>query len=395
MMNVSAKSCCLYCGAGLRQVRRGEHIVPEVIGGALTIKQVCTECNNGVLSDLDRELCSRSPLSVIAAQAIDAHIWQTWDVDHSSRRLLVEAKPDFNQKSMTLYPQVVFEPRGPHIRGDYEEMCRFGADEFRKVLVKFALEAFRAYEAGEKRRLIMEPMALNSTLLQQYRFPPRLFARRPIREFRKGMSFVLRYQNNEDRRFAMAQLEAWEPDKDWRGYRYEVGLGSQLPAIRCFWDVEKTLRALAKIGVNLLAKYCPRTSVNRRSFLDVIGAIRGEVELDSSVFRNNGFVWPSDFDEIRFGDGHAFRLLHDHGWWRVFSSFFGGRVCSVVVFKGPNEEDWSCMDVRAPLGSPNWMTKAYNLLLPLRCHVEWEDVARIIPSAGMVNTRSELVVERR
>lgn len=387
-----ATSCCIYCGARLRRVRRGEHVVPEAIGGTLTIKHVCSECNNGVLSDLDRELCSRSPLSVIAAQEMDAHIWQTWDVDHAARNLLLEAKPDFDQKSMTLFPQIVFEPRGPQIRGDYEEMRRFGADDFRKVFVKFVLQAFRAHEAGEKRRLILESMGLNTELLQQYRYPPRVFARRPIREFRKGMAFILRYQNDADRRFAMAGLEGWQPDTDWRGY--EVGLGSRLPSVRCFWDAKKTLRGLAKIGVNLLAKYCVKTSVDRTSFLDVVRAIRGEVELNPTLFRSNGFVWPSDLDAIRFVDGHSFRLLYDRGRWRVFSSFFGGRICSVTMFSGPNQEGWNCLDVCAPLRSRSWTTEVHNVLLPLRTHVEWEDFARIIPSAEIINVRSERIIER-
>lgn len=110
-----------------------------------------------------------------------------------------------------------------------------------------------------------------------------------------------------------------EVDEEADGKIHQTQIGQKLLAM------DGSLRGLAKIGVNLLAKYCARTSVNRQSFLDVIRMIRGEVELDSRVFRNNGFVWPSDFDAIRFGDGHAFRLLHDRGWWRVFSSFFGGR----------------------------------------------------------------------
>jgi hypothetical protein len=96
-----------------RPVRRGEHIVPEAIGGRWTIhqvcgsKKVCKTCNNGVLSDLDKELCSKSPISVIAADEIGGFIAQTWDVDEAAGNLLMEARPDLKRKSMTLYPQMI------------------------------------------------------------------------------------------------------------------------------------------------------------------------------------------------------------------------------------------------------------------------------------------------
>jgi HNH endonuclease len=64
---------CIYCGQEFKNVRRGEHIVPNAIGGTLTVsdvckeKKVCQQCNTGILSDLDNELCRQSFLSVVAA----------------------------------------------------------------------------------------------------------------------------------------------------------------------------------------------------------------------------------------------------------------------------------------------------------------------------------------
>jgi len=53
---------CIYCGRNVTGEGRGEHIVQNAIGGALTLrevagKSVCQTCNNGVLSTLDNELC--------------------------------------------------------------------------------------------------------------------------------------------------------------------------------------------------------------------------------------------------------------------------------------------------------------------------------------------------
>src|SRR6266699_3455885 len=86
---------CMYCGGPVIENHgKGEHIVQKAIGGARTLKdRVCTRCNNNELSEVDRELCSRSFLSVVASQEIDGHLALIWDVDHTSRNLLVEARP--------------------------------------------------------------------------------------------------------------------------------------------------------------------------------------------------------------------------------------------------------------------------------------------------------------
>ena len=81
----------MYCGEHTKGVKKGEHLIPDAIGGTLSTKDVCDQCNN-LLSDIDRELCSRSPLSFVAAKEIDGHVWQAWDVDETSG-LLLEGRP--------------------------------------------------------------------------------------------------------------------------------------------------------------------------------------------------------------------------------------------------------------------------------------------------------------
>ena len=110
---------CIYCGGEALKVRKGEHIIPKAIGGRRTIsdfckgRTVCNPCNNGPLSELDDELCRRSPLSVIASQEIGSHIWQVWDVDNQADNLLLEARPDWCAQSLAQYPQIVFERSSP------------------------------------------------------------------------------------------------------------------------------------------------------------------------------------------------------------------------------------------------------------------------------------------
>jgi hypothetical protein len=53
MVTSKVKHLCLYCGEPTKRGRKGEHIVPEAIGGALTLndvpnRAVCPKCNSGV-----------------------------------------------------------------------------------------------------------------------------------------------------------------------------------------------------------------------------------------------------------------------------------------------------------------------------------------------------------
>src|SRR4051794_29926242 len=110
---------CMYCGAAVEKSHgKGEHIIQKALGGAKPLRdQVCTRCNNNELSEVDRELCSLSYLSIVASQEIEGHLALVWDVDHGSRNLLVEAQPvwasDYVLNQLVAYPQVTFDKHGP------------------------------------------------------------------------------------------------------------------------------------------------------------------------------------------------------------------------------------------------------------------------------------------
>ncbi|MFC1597644.1 HNH endonuclease [Planctomycetota bacterium] len=400
MTSKRASQLCIYCGGKVRGVRKGEHIIPEAIGGGRAIKTVCGACNNE-FSKIDTELCSRSPLSVVASQEIDAHIWQVWDVDHMAKNLLLEARPDWSAKSLAQYPQIVFEPSGPQIRGDYEEMLHFGRESFEKVLVKTMLRAFRHHEAGEKRWLHLERVEANPALSRGYRLPPRIFARRSICELAERLvrneraSFVLRYLSRAEKRFALNALDGWSPACSFE--RFNVRIGSYLPALRLFCDATKTFRALAKIGINILSEYCPNTPVNRDAdgFRDMIRVVKGEASVTPQAFRANGFVYATDIEPIKADDGgHSFRLVHMDEHWHIFSAFFGGRIGSFLRFRAPNHETWFQADIHAPLRSGKWTATTGKILQPLTVRIEWQNPARIMPSVEMLNVESELKVTR-
>ena len=395
-MNALARpQICIYCGNNVRKVRRGkgEHIIPKIIGGALAIKNVCQSCNNH-FSDIDRELCCRSPLSIIASQELDAHIWQVWDVDHKSNNLLLEARPNWIAKSLVLYPQMLFEKHRSYIQGDLEEINTFGNEDYDRVLIKTVLEAFRRYKSGQRGWLHFEHIELNKELSSNYRFPPRIFSRHSIREIanrliqRKQTSYVLRYVTDADRRIALNALDNWNPTI--RRNTIETGRGSYRPWMRCFYQMDKTLRALEKIAINILAHICQNTPVNKTSFEHIIKVIMGQRLLTLQMWQRNGFVYPPDIDQIKCPNGgHSFRLLHTSGEWHVVSSFFGGRICSFTVFPGPNDEAWCTANIQAPIGKRNWTITTSTILQPLHFHCGWKDMSKIIPSVEMVNTRSE------
>src|SRR5437764_13524996 len=108
--------------------------------------------------------------------------------------------------------------------------------------------------------------------MESYRYPPRLFSLRPIKEFQRDMSFEFRYVTTEDKNVALSRLDAWDATKPLK--QLDVRLGSNLPALRAFFDAGKVVRGLTKIGVNLLAAYCPNPPVTPQAFPDVMRLVR-------------------------------------------------------------------------------------------------------------------------
>lgn len=175
-----SRKFCLYCGDAVAKQKRGEHIIPAAIGGEATIRDVCTSCNNGVLSELDRELCSRSPLSLIAAEELKQYLHEAWDVDISAGNLLLEAERT-GDGSMTVLPQMIFGEE-VEVRWDAESILEFGRENFETLFISRLVLAFQAYLSGEKRRLLFEEIKRDS-YLAHYQYPPRVFTRTPVAEF--------------------------------------------------------------------------------------------------------------------------------------------------------------------------------------------------------------------
>ena len=396
---------CLYCGKATTRGRKGEHVVPETIGGALTLndvpdRPVCTRCNSGVLSELDRELCSRSYLSVVASREIGAHLWQAWDVDHKSNNLLLEARPswaaDDHLSSLVCFPQIIFERSGREFRGDSEEFEKFGEEEATKVLFQGARQCFQRYRAGEKRALHFERIRCGA-VHDGYRLPARLFTRHSIFEIARNVrkqSFILRFVSDDDKRRALQSLA--NLTEGVSASRWEHTIGSRLPTLGVYFDIGSTLRGLMKMGLNLIAAHCPHTPVDHRSFSSVIRIIRDEAgQIPLPVMLQNGFVHAGDIQSIKAeGNAHSFRLVHLGGVWHVYFSFFGGRVGAYVRVPGPNLEAWRCADIVAPLRSKCWTVTKTSIVPSMRTpRVNWNDGTVVMPSVKLYNSKSSISIE--
>lgn len=386
---------CIYCGNsdGLTY----EHIIPAAIGGRAKIKGVCRKCNNGLLSSLDKELCSRSALSIIAAQELkDKKISQLWGTDAENEGLLVEGGYDPEIDGLRILPQLIFDSdvfRGTHIRGDPEEIDAFGVNNFQGLFFRQIINAFREYNfEGKKRKLILEKV--NSTFFSEnQRFPARIFTQCSINELEKGSTPILRYLTDDDLKRAFNILANWSVEKRFKKFRLQPTTGSA--GFLVIFDQMAVSRALIKIAINLLAYSLNKTSVDRRYFLDAAKVVTSEVRGGPFVTRNNGFVVPHKLESIAKVDAHVFWLVHRDGWWRGYFSFFGGRICAKCQFPGPNWDDRDAIEIVSPISQGD-LTVNHRLIVPeLSASVEW-DLEGVIPSVKLNRIKSgELLVRRK
>lgn len=183
----------MYCGNPTGRVPRGEHLIPGAIGGTITTRDVCSSCNNGVLSDIDRELCSRSPLSIVAAKEIDGFVAQAWDVDENRGNLLIEGRPTSNWRGFRIYPQLIVTAKGEMLWANYDEMREFGIEKFTVLFTRRLLEAFWKHRHGDPSAFWFEQIPQSYDLVSRYRYWPRFFVRGSIPEACGDKRIILSY----------------------------------------------------------------------------------------------------------------------------------------------------------------------------------------------------------
>lgn len=368
---------CIYCGEPAPNVKRGEHIIPEAIGGSkkMTIKSVCATCSNQTLSQLDTELCVRSPLAQVAGLEKDRPFLQAWDVDESDENLLLEARHDRDASDGRyvvpyVYPQLIMRPTGVQFRGDYDDLMEYGEDRFHRHFVSRLQAALVKFEQGDKKAFRGATEKPNVEMLTRYTYPPRFFVRGSIAEAcdaAENRTILLGYFEPADREFALTELpKALTAGPLDRTYK---AMGSGAPPTRSNYDGSKVWRALTKIAFNMLHHYCERTTVDLEHFPRTVAEILGKQPLPSDILSHNGFVWARDIALLNAPPNtHVCRLHHDGRLWHAAFSFYGGQIGAVVSFEGPSYETWKMLDIQVPVGSPDWTTIERQYVIISRFH---------------------------
>ena len=319
----------MYCGGRLVGVRRGEHVVPEALGGTVTIRSVCRTCNTGVLSQLDKELVSKSPLSLIVFQERGKKVEYVWDVDHSRGNLLLEAHPTKALDSFSLWPQLLLDHDGLELRGDEQELIRFGALDYERA---FMARLRHVLHHTRAKKLILERIA---QVPPGYRYPPRVFSTRRIEEFEQGMAFQCRFAGPEDRRRLIRAIEKWPVRTGFATTHSR--LGSPLPTMKFHYDRVAILRAFTKQAINMLAHVCRQTQVDDRSFPGAIAFVLGNLACTPDLLRRCGFALADDLIPMGTNPGeHRFRLVFDKAGpkWTLYSSFLVDGLVVSSTYRG-------------------------------------------------------------
>ena len=261
MSRIQTPILCLYCGDPVKGVRKGEHVVPEAIGGTETLTNVCGQCNND-FSNLDRELCSHSVLSLVAARELHRQISQSWDVLEDDGNLFLEGQPLLNRSrdavSFVTYPQLLFLPTGHQFRGDLEQLQQFGTEKTHTLFYRRLRKAFWENEKRLKPGIFFTKVNEFPDDIDPKGYPPRVFVRGTVEQACTNKTIELRYLNDHDKRFALYQLEKLNGTESLP--KISTYWGSYKPRFRFSSDLLKTIehsKRLPLICLSIAAQTLP------------------------------------------------------------------------------------------------------------------------------------------
>lgn len=378
---------CLYCGKPLKKVKRGEHVVPKALGGTITIRNVCQNCNDNLLSPLDTELTSESPLKILVWDELGGASEYCWDYQQRFD-LALEARPGKQVGTKYIHvvpwPQLILHEKEPVFVADCDEVMNFGHEYFERFMAYLRRARASLDPSGKSRSWHWQHVPVAPSL---GRYPPRVFTRHTFRDLDERSAFICRYTGDVDRGWILWKLDNWRHSK--RALKTGQSWGVTNPQFFCSYRLQYVLRALAKIGVNLLALYCKRTPVDCFTFRQAVDFI-----LHGKAFGKGqlgGFIYNEDIMALGCPKGsHLFRLSHlPNGLWRLYCAFFGGRFGATVAFPGPNNEDWVMADIRTPLKSSDWEFTGHGVIAMPRMRVTLTDLANVMPSIPATNFQHE------
>ncbi len=345
---------CIYCGGSVSGVKKGEHVVPKALGGAVTIKKVCQRCNNEELSKLDEELTERSPLRLLARKELKKPGESVWGYD-AKHDVAIEARISENGFSSILWPQLVFKDGIIMFFGDHEELMESGWENSCHKFLKYARVARGTLRKCRRPRWIWNQVKLPP---RRGKFPPRVYTKHTLERLSNRAHFICRYTKKSDRVYLLKQLDNWDPNKGVK--KKEESLGVRDPESQFSYADRIVLRALVKMGINLLGWLAKDTTVSKDTFEKAIAFVRYDLGLAPP---NNlcGFVVNEDIQYLCCPAGaHKFLLEYDHSFWTLDCAFFGGHAGATVTFPGPSRETWRRAEITTPLRSNEWVVKLFS-----------------------------------
>ncbi len=381
---------CIYCGQDVRGVRKGEHVVPQALGTTVTIRRVCNECNNNELSRLDKELVSASPLHIAAREELDIVGDNVWDYN-TQLDLAIEGRLVENSSAVVQWPQVILDEGQTVFCYDIEEVEKVGQqvcyEAFRKQLIT-AVQTVRRNDRRPRLRWHSIP-----NLPKRGRFPPRVFTRHNCDDLHEGISFECRYHGTIDRNDVLSRLEKWQIDLNSTKEMTMEGVID--PEAATSYRPRWILRALVKIGINLLA-YVMENDFQREAFSDAIQFVIRDIGEGPSS-NECGFLTKDITESLTCPhNSHKFILQYD-GNWALDCSFFGGIVGATVLFPGQNWENVRRIEIVAPLGSSDWEVGKSQILIPRQPRVtdRLDDMLKSTTTIRNVQARKRVVTRKK
>jgi len=381
------EASCMYCGGPLAKIARGEDIFPRAIGCARSIKVVCAACNNRVLSTLDKELVSHSPLRLAMPPTWQKRGEEVWNYD-ADRDLAIEARMLPENEACVNWPQLIFSDlEKPIFVYDILETREIGVDRLVNTFRDCLATAIKSL--GDQRPLWIWRRLVR--IPRRGKLPPRAFARHVPNELVPGCHIECRFHGDVDKEVILESAKRWINRSG--PHTREEGMGVIDPEGGYSYQPRMVLRSLVKIGLNLLASICTKTGVNHKTFSDAVNFVLHDRDAGPS-FRDSGFVVNSDVRALSCpANSHLFRLMHDRNW-ALDCSFFGGTIGATVAFPGPSREEWRHAEIIAPVGSNRWKISKSPILL-VRQMRRSDDLNEIVANSKHVNVKTELRIERK
>jgi hypothetical protein len=333
------------------------------------------------MSEIDKELSSMSLLGLVAWQELGRRPGDAYDY-HENHDIVPEGYVPKNYQATYLWPQMVLLGKELLFYADSKEMQSVGETDCFKKFYQYLMRARNTLRDGSKRPRWIWQVVKNPP--KRGKFPPRVYTKHRLNELKDEMHFICKYTDSVSKEYILSVIDGW--NMSTTNLKTEQYLGCIDPEFTISWRPRYILRALVKIGINLLSHICEKTIVSKDTFSEAIGFVLDDRGKGPS-WGDSGFVRNEDLQALNCpARAHKFRLTYGPNW-SLDCAFFGGKIGATVAFPGPNHESWARAEVTVPLGSVDWRIERFQIVVPRRMSVEW-DVTKVVPSILLKNVRS-------